>query len=70
MFIFAGLIFYIPFVHVGVHFDFMGKNYTKDWSNCKVLKLSFIPDKVTLFFQLLFEVVPTTSISGIGNMYD
>jgi hypothetical protein len=30
----------------------------------------FFADKVTLFLQLLFEVVPTTAVNGIGNMYD
>ncbi|XP_065081751.1 b(0,+)-type amino acid transporter 1 isoform X3 [Ochlerotatus camptorhynchus] len=43
MFIFAGLIFYVPFVLWGYHPKFMGN--------------------FTLFFQMLFEVVPTTSMA-------
>ncbi|XP_041762547.1 b(0,+)-type amino acid transporter 1 isoform X2 [Anopheles merus] len=43
LFILAGLIFYVPFVHYGYHPKFM--------------------DNVTLFFQMLFEVVPTTSMA-------
>ncbi|XP_055549322.1 b(0,+)-type amino acid transporter 1 isoform X2 [Wyeomyia smithii] len=43
LFIFAGLFFYVPFVHLGYHPKFMGN--------------------VTLFFQMLFEVVPTTSMA-------
>ncbi|XP_055390544.1 b(0,+)-type amino acid transporter 1 isoform X1 [Condylostylus longicornis] len=43
IFIFAGLIFYVPFVKLGMTPSFM--------------------DKVTLFFQLLLEVVPTSSMA-------
>ncbi|XP_058062986.1 b(0,+)-type amino acid transporter 1 [Anopheles bellator] len=43
LFILAGLIFYVPFVHYGYHPKFMGN--------------------VTLFFQMLFEVVPTTTMA-------
>ncbi|XP_053671342.1 b(0,+)-type amino acid transporter 1 [Anopheles nili] len=43
LFILAGLIFYVPFVHYGYHPKFM--------------------DNVTLFFQMLFEVVPTTTMA-------
>ncbi|XP_064548438.1 b(0,+)-type amino acid transporter 1-like isoform X2 [Drosophila montana] len=43
LFIFAGLIFYVPFVKLGMTPRFM--------------------NKVTLFFQLLLEVVPTSSMA-------
>ncbi|XP_016951970.1 b(0,+)-type amino acid transporter 1 isoform X3 [Drosophila biarmipes] len=43
IFIFAGLIFYVPFVKLGMTPRFM--------------------NKVTLFFQLLLEVVPTSSMA-------
>ncbi|XP_052865751.1 b(0,+)-type amino acid transporter 1 isoform X1 [Anopheles cruzii] len=43
LFILAGLIFYVPFVHYGYHPKFMVN--------------------VTLFFQMLFEVVPTTTMA-------
>ncbi|XP_049529940.1 b(0,+)-type amino acid transporter 1 isoform X2 [Anopheles darlingi] len=43
MFILAGLVFYVPFVHYGYHPKFMVN--------------------VTLFFQMLFEVVPTTTMA-------
>ncbi|XP_055635136.1 b(0,+)-type amino acid transporter 1 isoform X1 [Toxorhynchites rutilus septentrionalis] len=43
LFIFTGLIFYVPFVHWGYHPKFM--------------------NNFTLFFQMLFEVVPTTSMA-------
>ncbi|KFB40685.1 AGAP001870-PA-like protein [Anopheles sinensis] len=43
LFILAGLILYVPFVHYGYHPKFM--------------------NNVTLFFQMLFEVVPTTTMA-------
>lgn len=43
LFIFAGLIFYVPFVHLGYQPRFM--------------------NKVTVFFQMMLEVVPTSSMA-------
>lgn len=45
LFIFAGLILYIPFVHYGYQVRFM--------------------NKVTIFFQMLLEVVPTSSTMAL-----
>lgn len=65
LFIFAGLIFYVPFVKLGMTPRFMSK-YTCQ-INTEILKLFLffyvISDKVTLFFQLLLEVVPTSSMA-------
>lgn len=66
LFIFAGLLFYVPFVKLGMTPRFMSKFLLK----LTVILISFliisfcaILDKVTLFFQLLLEVVPTSSMA-------
>lgn len=71
LFILAGLIFYVPFVKLGMTPRFMGKSNVLH-TNTFYLRpptihlITLFIEKVTLFLQLLLEVVPTSTM----GMYD
>lgn len=67
LFIFAGLILYVPFVHYGYQVRFMSEYCAGLLSGTTPKTLSLFPfaDKVTIFFQMLLEVVPTTSTMAL-----
>lgn len=63
-FIFAGLIFYVPFVKFGLTPRFMSKenDSLRNIEANDFYAIFPVADKITLFLQLLLEVVPTTTM--------
>lgn len=63
LFILMGLVLYLPFVRWRMHPPFMSELIQN--MKCRQMLMSFnsIADKVTIFFQMLFEVVPTNQMA-------
>jgi solute carrier family 7 (L-type amino acid transporter), member 9/15 len=63
LFILCGLVLYLPFVRWRIHPPFMSKSQMRQADVSDSRFISSSTDKITIFFQMLFEVVPTSQMA-------